>query len=283
MRPEVSVCTMVYNTEKFVAEALDSILAQTFADFEFVIVDDGSTDSTPEILAAYAARDSRIRVIRQENAGATKARNRSIIECSGELIALFDPDDIADPSRLERQVAFMRANPAVGLLGSSYDVIDENGAHLWTVRVPTTDGELRRALWSRNILPPSTAMLRRRVVETLGVQDEHLPYCQDHDYWLRIALRYEIASLVDPLLSRRHHQETTLMANSRKKLACAIEVRRRAIRLFDLPWRYHLEYLRFYPFTLLPGWAFRSLANLRRRGRARRAAQLSARESALAE
>ena len=113
--PAVSVILSVYNGEKYLAEAIDSILAQTFSDFELIIVDDGSSDSTASIARAYAQRDSRIRFMQlARNMGLADARNHGIAAARGEFATMMDADDISLPQRLEKQVGFLRANPAIG-------------------------------------------------------------------------------------------------------------------------------------------------------------------------
>ena len=112
--PAVSVLMPVFNAERYVGEAIESILCQSFADFEVVVIDDGSTDDSPNILAGLAARDSRLRVLRQGNSGVVAALNRGLKDCRAPLVARMDADDVAHPERLEQQLAFMKANPEIG-------------------------------------------------------------------------------------------------------------------------------------------------------------------------
>ena len=129
--PSVSVCMPVYNTERYVAEAVESILAQTLGDFEFVIIDDGSTDGSRAILEPYAKQDDRIRLISRPNTGIIGARNEALGLAKGELIAVMDSDDVALPERFEVQVAYLREHPEVVCLGSKVQCIDEAGRFLY--------------------------------------------------------------------------------------------------------------------------------------------------------
>jgi len=114
----------VYNAEKYLCKAIDSIVAQTFADFEFIVIDDGSTDSSPQILKRFAEKDSRLRVETRANKGLTRSLNEAIALSRGEFLARMDADDIALPNRLQIQVDFLQAYSDVVLLGGGYELID---------------------------------------------------------------------------------------------------------------------------------------------------------------
>ena len=127
----------VYNGEKFIAEAIESILQQTFADFEFIIVDDGSTDGSAAIIQEYAERDPRISCLQfSENKGVAVARNTGIARASGELVTGMDSDDVSLPQRLEKQVAFLEAQPDIGAVGVSHRTCDEHMLRIASPRLP---------------------------------------------------------------------------------------------------------------------------------------------------
>jgi glycosyltransferase involved in cell wall biosynthesis len=261
---------MVFNGEKFIREAVESILGQTYTDFEFVIVDDGSTDKTPKILKEFEQRDPRIRIITQANAGATKARNCSMRHARGELVALLDGDDFAASDRLKKQAEFLDKNPDVGLVGSGFHLVDETGRPLWTREVPPDHETLVKLLGKNNPITPSTAMIRRKVLEEVGLQDETIRYCPDHDHWVRVAMAWRIACVAEPLLTRRVHDGTMMSANPRARLASAVRVRQRAIRTLKLPWRYHFSYIPVMVVARLPKWFAIRLVNAHWRIRALR-------------
>lgn len=209
--PRVSVLMGVYNGAAHVAMALDSLLAQTFNDAEFVIVDDGSSDDTPEILAGYASRDARIRVLRNStNLGLTRTLNRGLATCRGTFIARLDADDIASPERLERQVAWLDRNADVVLLGSAYHVLESDGTPTVVHRQPLHDVEIRWQLLFHNAFCHSSAMWRHAALTKLAspAYDEAFPYSQDFDLWTRLARHGRLANLPEPLVGLRLHEGT---------------------------------------------------------------------------
>lgn len=201
----VSVLMPVYNGEQFLAEAIESILGQTFADFEFLIVDDGSTDNSPTILADYASRDPRIRVVTQANAGIVAALNRGLAECRSPLVARMDADDVSLPMRLERQMAFLAARPSVAVVGTAIQLISETGAAGPEVHHPAAQQVIARRLRHGNCLAHPSVMMRRDVVMGVGGYREFLRHAEDYDLWTRAAERHELANLPDCLLRYRVH------------------------------------------------------------------------------
>jgi hypothetical protein len=202
--PVVSVLMSVHNGRPFLREAIESILAQTFTDLEFLIVNDGSTDGTEEIISSY--RDPRIRLIRHASRrGLTRSLNQGLRSAAGRYIARQDSDDVSEPDRLARQVAYMEANPDIGLLGTWYREIDENGSVLAEQRLPCADTDLRWALLFYCPFIHSAAMFRSEVRAAAGLYDEAYVYAQDHDYWLRIAKRFALANLDEILVNYRIH------------------------------------------------------------------------------
>lgn len=203
--PLVSVVMSVYNGEKHLRESVDSILNQTFIDFEFIIVNDGSTDGTRAILESY--RDERFVLVHQENSGLTKALNAGIVLVKGKYIARQDADDISKPDRLEKQVAFMEARPAVGLLGSRFEFINEKGEVTRQSMLPTDNEVLQERLVRTNQFCHASTLIRREALDKVGGYREFFRYAQDYDLWLRIAEQCEIANLPDMLVQYRELEE----------------------------------------------------------------------------
>lgn len=252
--PEISVYMIVYNGQRHVGEAVRSILEQGFRDFEFVIVDDGSTDATFDILTAF--NDPRVRIIRQPNIGRPKARNRALLECKGRYIAVIDADDMAMPTRLQRQWEFLERNPDISILFTDYVTMNGEGGVLWTETLPPADLDLRKLLYYKNPILNSSAMFRHSVYEKIGPYDESMIYCQDYDFWVRGASMFRMACLSEPLAMKRLHDGMIMMNVNKLNLKCAIEVRKRAMRIFHLPWYFqlrfaHLVVLRWIPQTLV--------------------------------
>jgi len=191
--PLVTVLMCVFNDDKFVGQAIESILAQDFNDYEFIIVDDGSTDRTPEILRQYADRDSRIIIHRQANSGTTVAANRGLALARGTFVARLDSDDISFSHRLREEVALLTSNPDVALVGGGAEIIDTAG-HVIGVRSIFTRSPVR-TLRHRCIYQQSDVMFGRELVVGLGGYREKFRNAQDYDLWLRISEVAKVAKL----------------------------------------------------------------------------------------
>ena len=221
--PVVSVLMPVYNGEAFLREAVDSILGQSFADFELIIVNDGSTDATGALLAAISG--PRVRVIENaRNLGVTGSLNVGLDAVRGRYVARLDADDIAHPERLARQVAFMAANPDVVLLGSGHVVIDADGNPIERVRRPMSDAEFRwTALLYAPVIHPSV-MYRAWLVREAGLRyDEHAD-AEDYDMWLRMLAHGRGARLGQPLVTWRRHAGAIGVARRRQQLATTTRI-----------------------------------------------------------
>ena len=183
--PRVSVVMGAYNGERFLRPAIESILSQTFRDFELIVIDDYSTDSTPRILREF--KDARMRVLRNErNLGIAKTLNNGIAAARGEYVALQDHDDISWPTRLEYQVAFFDKHAQVGMVGSSCNVIDEVGTFVPHWPVEYDDVKLRWALLWRCPFFHTAVMVRRRAIEEVGgySSDPRYRFAEDYDLML---------------------------------------------------------------------------------------------------
>ena len=144
--PLISVIMPVFNAARYLSKAVDSVLAQTLGDFEFIIIDDGSTDASETILRKYAEQDSRIRLTRRPNTGYVVALNEGLAQACGEFIARMDADDVCLPKRFERQAQFLREHPDVVLVGGRVEIIDEGGRLIIRPEVPLDDAALQQAL-----------------------------------------------------------------------------------------------------------------------------------------
>jgi hypothetical protein len=209
LQPQINVVMSVYNGEKYLREAVDSILAQTFRDFEFIIIDDGSTDGTPAILESYD--DSRIGLVHnQENIGLTRSLNKGLALAQGKYVARMDADDVAMPHRFEKQVAFLEKYPGIGILGSSCQMIDTNGREQGLYQVPTSDLQIRWTSLLANPFWHPTVMMRRDVLIQNGLSyDEAFRTTQDYDLWMRMLKYTRGANLGEPLIRYRLYQGIT--------------------------------------------------------------------------
>lgn len=226
--PAVSVLMSVHNGEPWVGAAVESVLGQTFGDFEFIVVDDGSTDGTGAILDA--CRDPRVRIVHQARVGLTPSLNRAIRLTQAPLLARMDADDVSLPERFARQVAFLDAHPDVGLLGAGCHEIAPSGEVLRIVRPPADDAGIRRALIRENPFIHSSIVMRREAIERAGLYDEGLPVAQDYDLWLRMSRVTRMANLVEPLVLRRLTPGMISRARDTDRLRTELRVKVRALR-----------------------------------------------------
>src|SRR5262245_30261083 len=185
----------------FLEEALASLADQDFEDFEIIVVDNGSRDRTPDIIADWAKRDPRLRPFRLERPGLARSLHFAATQARAALLARLDSDDIALPSRLRLQKAAMESNRSLGLLGSAVEVVDSAGRKIGKRHPRRIDAELRRFLQAGNPFVHSSVMMRRDAYERAGGYREGLRLCEDFDLWCRMAEVAEIANL-DVLLVR---------------------------------------------------------------------------------
>ncbi len=200
----VSVTMPTYNAGRFLVPALESILVQTFTDFELLILDDGSTDKTPQIIRSWLKRDARIRFWSRENRGAPVTRNELLRKARGEFLAIMDNDDVAAPDRLEKQVRFLQQHPEVVCVGGAYQEIDEQGRHLFHCVEPLTDEEIQQAALRGDIrLHHACSMMRREALLAVGGYLEGGHSDGVLDLWLRLGEVGKLANLPDTLFDYR--------------------------------------------------------------------------------
>ena len=205
--PKVTVLMSVFNGDKYLSEAIDSILNQTFTNFEFLIVNDGSNDRTEDILKSYS--DVRIRIINNyNNMGLAKSLNKGLRIAKGEYIARMDADDISLPTRFERQVEFLDKNKHVGLLGTSWYAINGDGERIGTNRAVSGKHAV-------HFICHGSVVMRKRCLEKVGFYREVLELAEDYDLWLRISEKFDVSNLSEPLYMHRVHVNSV---STRKKL-----------------------------------------------------------------
>ncbi|MGB7161396.1 MAG: glycosyltransferase [Tepidisphaeraceae bacterium] len=209
--PAISVIMSVYNGERYAPEAVESILAQTFGAFEFILIDDGSTDGSKALLQNYVDRDPRVRLISRPNKGLTKTLNEGLGLARGEFVARMDADDVSLPTRFEKQVAFLRANPDCVCVGARVLRVDPYGSPLSESDHKLTHEEIDRQLIEEGLgwaITHPVAMMRRDAVATVGGYREQFKTSQDLDLWLRLAEVGRLANLPEILLKYRYHSES---------------------------------------------------------------------------
>ena len=200
-KPLVSVIIPTFNRSSMVVEAVESVLAQSYAELEVIVVDDGSTDDTRERLRSYGQR--LILVVNEKNRGVSAARNRGIRQSRGEFVALLDSDDLWRPGKIQRQLDFFSAHPRAMICQTE---------EIWVRRGRRVNPRQKHRKYSGYIFPhclplcivsPSAVMIKRELLSRVGLFDEQLPACEDYDLWLRIAAHEPIFLLGEPLIVKR--------------------------------------------------------------------------------
>lgn len=206
---QVSIIMPAYNSEGTLAQSIESVLNQTFAGWELLIVDDGSEDSTFEIASCYAAQDARIRVIRQENRGVAGARNRALAEVCGDLIAFLDSDDLWRQDKLEKQIVVFELDDRIGLCYTDKlcFVTDIYSAYPCNTMAPVTISDEQLRLLVHDYIGTLTVMVRRTAIESAGVFDETLFGTEDWDMWIRVSRMYRIYHFPEALAYYREHSQ----------------------------------------------------------------------------
>lgn len=209
-QPTISVAMSVYNGERFLRAAIESVLSQSFSDFEFLIVDDGSGDASPAIILEYAERDSRIRPVLRENRGLIVSLNEMVEQARAPLIARMDADDVCMPERFARQVEFLDSHPDYGVVGCWTLDIDENDQRypLHGRDHPVDHAAFLEAIahgWP--LLCHPAAMMRRHVVREVGGYHAAFRHCEDYDLWLRLASVTKLGNIPERLIRYRHYPQ----------------------------------------------------------------------------
>jgi len=211
IKPQVSVIIPTYNRGRVIKEAIDSVLAQDYTEFELIVVDDGSTDHTSDVLDSYR---NVIKVLSQKNRGVSAARNRGIAEASGKFIAFLDSDDLWLPHKLSTQVEFFNKTPDA-LICQTEEVWIRNGLRVNPKkRHKKPSGMIFKLSLELCLVSPSAVMIKRSLFDRVGEFDETLPACEDYDLWLRISSRFPIYLIDTPLIIKRGGHDDQLSSRA---------------------------------------------------------------------
>lgn len=225
--PNVSVIIPTYQRSHLVSQAIESVLAQTYTDYEIIVVNDGSTDNTKEVLAGFG---DRITVIHQVNKGLSATRNTAIMAAQGKYIAFLDDDDIWLPDKLEKQIACLELQPNIGLVYSDIFYFNDQGLlpHTYLQRYPAPPVQDNWVLFVRNLIPtPSAVVMRRECFDEVGLFDETLKSCEDYDLWLRLTEKWPIHLLNEPLIRYRRSADS-MQKNEERHLVNWLRVKEKA-------------------------------------------------------
>lgn len=228
--PIISVIMPVFNGEKFLKSSIKSILDQTYKNFELIIINDGSKDSSLDIIKNF--KDKRVKVINNvHNLGITKSLNKGIRISKGEFIARCDADDINFPNRFNTQLKFLRYNRQFAIVGSNATLIDEDGKSITNTEISDTSKILKRSMFIKNNVIHSSVMFRKEVLEDVGLYDEFFVAAEDYELWLRILSKRKIHNLKNVLIQRRIHNQAVTKKYHFKYEFYAILARLRHIKL----------------------------------------------------
>lgn len=219
--PLVSVLMSVYNGEAYLSEAIESILNQSMADFEFIIINDGSTDKSTEILKKYASKDRRIILVEQSNIGLTKSLNKALHLAKGKYIARQDSDDVSLPDRLKMQIDYLEKNSNYVMIGSKGILIDELGKKLKDIEVLTDYHTINEYLLTNNQFIHGSIAARRDTIVEIGGYRNKFKYAQDYDLWLRMSEEYFITNIQNPLYKLRRTSSSISITKYDRQIAFA--------------------------------------------------------------
>jgi glycosyltransferase involved in cell wall biosynthesis len=227
-RTKLTVLMSVFNDQGYLTQAIESILGQSYSDFEFLIIDDGSTQDL-EALSSFS--DSRIVIHRQANIGLTRSLNKGIAMASGEFIARMDADDISAPERLQAQISEIESDPKLDLVGSFFEIVDDQGMLIERKELITDPIYRLWRLQFHNNYGHGTVMFRKKAVMDVGMYNESLMYAQDFDLWSRLSQRNNTSVVPEVLYSYRliQHGQQASVKNYDAQLATAIDISNRSL------------------------------------------------------
>ncbi|MBD3201957.1 MAG: glycosyltransferase [Candidatus Lokiarchaeota archaeon] len=237
-KPFVTVFTPNYNREHLISETIESILNQSYTNFEYIIVDDGSTDNSWDIIQEYAQQDNRIKAFRnKKNLKIVKTRNKGFKLSSPKAtyFAIIDSDDVAISKRLEIQVKFLEKNPKYGLVGSNKYIIDENSQIIGYRNYPLSDKEIRKTITIYNPIAQSSVLMRKKVINMIGYYDQKWKFCQDYDYWLRVGRFWKMKNIKTPLIKYRISKNQVKSKSIKDTIIYTYKIQEKAIHKYGYP------------------------------------------------
>lgn len=208
MIPKVSIITLTHQgREKFLPEMIQSVKAQTLTDWELIVVDNGDYDATAKIITELAKNDKRFVYIKNEtDPGISVARNIGLKAAKGEFLAVLDSDDLwADEEKLAKQIEYLNTHPDCSVVGTGVIVIDERGQEISRYQNPTDSAKIKQSILYKNPLAHSSVLMRTAGIDHLKGYDENLPFLEDYDLWLRMAVMWKIGNLPELMTKYRKH------------------------------------------------------------------------------
>lgn len=254
INPKISVLMPNYNAGKYIREAIESILKQTFTDFEFIVIDDCSTDNSWEIIEEYAKKDKRIVAMKNEkNMHIVYTRNRLLKEARWEYIAFLDSDDIAMNNRLEKQLNFIEKNKDIDLCGSNFLLIDWKWEKIWEKKFPETDKECKESIWYRNPFWQNTLLIKRECFSNVWFYDDNYRNAEDLDMWIRMWVYYKFYNIQENLVKYRIFGENSILKSQKLMIKNTLKARKKAVKLgYKMPLKWKIFYVGTWCMQFLP-------------------------------
>ena len=243
MDKKLSVILPVYNQEKYLKESINSILNQSYKNFELIIINDGSTDGSEKIIFEF--KDPRIIYFKQDNLGLTKTLNIAINKAKGKFIARMDADDIAGKTRFEKQINYFDKHPDFKICGTWAKLIDEEGNIINYKKTKNTDHDIKKNIIKKNEFVHPSVMFDKNMFVELGGYNNEFKIAQDYDFFIRACKKYKVYNIPEFLIKQRINKESISISKMRKSLKSALKIRWKAIMEYDYP-KYYLIFL-IYP------------------------------------
>jgi len=234
-KPKISVLTPAYNAEQFIGETIECILNQSFKDFEFIIIDDCSIDSTAKIIKSFQKKDDRIKYFKnKKNLGIAGNRNKGLGLAAGKYVVWQDADDISLPNRLKKQYEFMEKHPKVGICGGYLQFFDETG-NRGVRKYATKDESLRKNIFRFSPVAQPAAILRKSCIDEAGKYDLRWPPAEDLDMSFRIGSKHKFANLAEIIIKYREHGNSATFKRLKTMELNTINIR----KIYSKGWGYH--------------------------------------------
>lgn len=226
--PRISVIMPVYNSERYLKDTIESILNQTFTDFELIIIDDGSTDSSYKIIEEYRKKDNRIIVLRNEkNLGIASTRTRGTLLAKGQYIVTMDADDISSLTRLEKQYNYLETHKDCGVVGSYVEMFNDNNEIVGIKKFHENDIDLRKRIFLYSPVVQPATMIRKEVFDNIGYYDTIYTNASDLDFWFRLGTKYKFANIQEVLLRYRIHNGSITATNLKRLEKVTLDIRKK--------------------------------------------------------
>ncbi len=232
-KPKISVLMSVYNSEKYLNYSIESILSQSFKDYEFIIIDDGSTDDSLKIIESYKQKDKRIIIIHNtKNIGTTKSLNKGLLIAKGKYIARMDADDWSYPNRLLQQYEFMEKYSEIGVSGGAVDVCNENLKVIYTRKYALQDKDIRKIIFLYSPFAHPATIWKAEKIKKVGGYNENIPLSQDCELYFKIGKLAKFGNVKDKLIKLRMHNNSVSISKDFTQEKYAIYARLKAIMEF---------------------------------------------------